>query len=269
MQRVLLIPARFTDHRMWAGIPERLARRAAVSHLDQLISLPWTAGSDAVVVGLARSQAPAGWDVVVAAGQACPFAVALGAAGLARGIVLAEPEIPFDRIPEDVDVAIEPPDADVLAPYEQLVAALHDADPDQWRTLIMQVVRQTSLAGLPPAELDLAVQIAGDHAAETRAELLAFEAASGADRALPDPVQLAGLRARGQWLDQLTALTIPIVTVVPAGRRFVAETIGRLAAHQEAVLTDGTILVGGALPGAREQAAAAIERMLNRLSRQD
>jgi hypothetical protein len=55
MQRVLLIPARFTDWRMWAGIPDRLARRAAVTHLDQLISLPWAAAPDAVV-GLTRGQ---------------------------------------------------------------------------------------------------------------------------------------------------------------------------------------------------------------------
>ncbi|HEY7324282.1 MAG TPA: hypothetical protein VH520_05600 [Streptosporangiaceae bacterium] len=261
MQRVLLIPARFTDWRMWAGIPDRLSRRAAVSHLDQLISLPWTGAPDAVA-GLARGQAPGGWDVVVAAGQACPFAVALGAAGLARGIVLAEPEIPFDRIPEDVDVVIEPPDPDVLAPYEHLVAALHDADPEQWRALVRQAVRQTSPSAVPPAELDLAVQLAGDHAADFRAELLAFEAASAAERSLPDPGQLARLHARGHWLDQLAALTIPVVTVVPAVRRYVAETIGKLAVYPEAALTDGTILAGGAQPGARDQAAAAIERLL-------
>jgi hypothetical protein len=62
---VLLIPARFTDWRMWSGIPAQLARRAAVSHLDQLISLPWAAAPDAVV-GQARSRAPHGWDVLVA-----------------------------------------------------------------------------------------------------------------------------------------------------------------------------------------------------------
>jgi hypothetical protein len=267
MQRVLLIPARFTDWRMWGGLPDRLARRAAVSHLDQLISLPWAADPDAVV-GLARSQAPDGWDVVVAAGQACPFAVALTAAGLAIGIVLAEPEIPFDRIPEDVEVAIEPPDADVLARYEQLVSALHDADAEQWRALVMQVIQQTSTTDLPPAELDLAVQIAGDHAAEFRAELLAFEAASAAKRQLPDHAQLARLHARGRWLDQLADLTVPVMTVVPAPRRFVAETIARLASHPESSLTDGTILAGGAQPGAREQAAAAIEQLLDRVSRQ-
>lgn len=267
MQRVLFIPDRFTDWRMWAGLPDRLARRAEVSHLDQLADLPWDGGSGPTVA-LARSLCPDGWDVVVAAGQAGPLAVALGAAGLCRGIVLAEPEIPFDRIPEDVEVVIEPPDTDVLAPYERLVAALHDADPEQWRTLVMQVVRQTSPAGLPPAELDLAVQIAGDHAAEARAELLAFEAASSAERHLPDHIQLARLHIRGQWLDQLAGLTIPVMTVVPAGRSFVGETIARLAAHPVTVLTDGTILAGGARPSARQQAAGAIEHLLDLLSRQ-
>jgi hypothetical protein len=267
MQQVILIPDRFADWRMWAGIPGHLARRAEVNHLDQLVALPWDGGS-ASVVALARGLRPDGWDVVAAAGQAGPFAVALGAAGLARGVVLAEPEIPFDRIPEDVEVAIEPPDADIVAPYEQLVSALHDADPEQWRALVAHVMRQTSPTDLPPDELDLAVQIAGDHAAEVRAELLAFEAASAADRHPPDHVQLARLHARGQWLDQLAALTVPVVTVAPAQRRFVAETVARLAAHPETVLTDGTILAGGARPGTREQVAMAIAQLLDRVRRQ-
>ena len=53
MPAVVLIPARFTDWRMWAGMSDRLARRAEVSHLDQLAGVPWDGGSGAIVT-LAR-----------------------------------------------------------------------------------------------------------------------------------------------------------------------------------------------------------------------
>ena len=263
MQRVLLIPDRFSDYRMWGGIPDRLARRAEVSQLDRLMELPW-GGSSAAVVDLARGRWPGGWDVVVAAGRASPFAVTLAAAGLALGIVLAEPEIPFDRIPDDVEFALDPPDANVLAPYEPLVSAMYDASPERWREMVIDVLRQTTRPDLPPAELELAVQIATDHAADMRAELLAFAAADAADRELPDAVQLAQLHARGRWLDQLATLAIPVMTVVPAPMRPYAQTVSRYAADAEIVITGSTIQPGGAQDGARDQAAAAIERMLGR-----
>jgi hypothetical protein len=266
MSRVLFIPDRFTDHRMWGSISERLARRAEVSHLDELMHVPWAAGAGAVV-GPARSLVPDGWDVVVAAGQAGPLAVALAAAGLARSIVLAEPQIPFDRIPDDVELDLPPLDDDVLTSYEPLVNAIQDADPEEWRALMIQLVRQTAPSGLPPAELELTVQIAADHAAEMRAELQAFAAADARDRDLPDELQWAQQRARGQWLDQLARLAVPVVTVVPRRGRFLAETVARIAANPETVLTDGTIQVGGAQEGARDQAAAAIEGLLDRIGR--
>jgi hypothetical protein len=272
MPGVLFIPARFTDFRMWAGIPDRLARRAAVSHLDQLIAVPWTAAPDAVV-GLARGQVPDGWDVVVAASQGCPFAVAIAAAGLAHGLVLIQPEIPFDRIPEDVDLGpATPPDFNAsqrgeLAPYELLVGEMYDATPAEWKTLLTQAIRQTAPAGLTPGELDLALQIAGDHAAEVRAELMDFERAETAERYLPADTQRLWRRERGRWLDVLATLTLPVVTAVPGSERFTGEIIGRLARqYMEPVVT-----VQGIVPpstaAARDQAAAAIERLLDWLGR--
>ncbi len=264
MQGVLLIPDRFSDHRMWGGIPDRLARRAVVSHLDRLIQLPWRSGSGAVVE-LARGQRPGGWDVVVAAGRASSFAVALAAAGLARGVVLAEPEIPFNRIPDDVEFALDLPDDDVLTPFEPLVSAMHDASAERWQEMMIDVLRQTCRPDLPPAELELAVQIATDYAADVRAELLAFAAADAAERELPDEVQLAQLHARGQWLDQLATLPVPVMTVVPAPMRHYAQTVSRYAAEAEIVITSSTIQPGGARARARDEAAAAIERMLDRV----
>lgn len=268
MQRVLLIPDRFTDWRMWAGIPDRLAQRVAVSHLDQLINLPWAAAPD-TVVGLTRSQACDGWDVVVAAGQGCPFAVALGAAGLGRSLVLAQPEIPFDRIPEDVDLGPSTPELDALAPYEVLVGAMHAATQEEWRVLLTQTIRQTAPPGLPNDELDLMVQIAGDHAAEVRAELLDFERAEMAERYLPEEAPRLWRRERGQWLDQLATLTLPVLPVVPRPERFIGETIGRIARNLETLVVTERGVVPPSTAASRDQAAAAIERLLDRVSRQD
>jgi len=266
MQRVLLIPARFTDWRMWTSIPDRLARRAAVSHLDQLISLPWAAAPDAVV-GLAQTEARGGWDVVVAAGQACPFAVAIAAAGLGRGLVLIQPEIPFDRIPEDVELGPATPDFDALAPYEVLVGAMHVATPQEWRALLTQTIRLTAPPDLPHDELDLTVQLAGDHADEVRAELLDFERAEVAERYLPADAQSLWRRERGRWLDQLATLTLPVLPVIPGPERFVGETIGRIARNLETLVVTEQGIVPPGTAAARDQAAGAIERLLDRLSR--
>lgn len=265
MAAVLFIPDRFTDHRMWGGIPDRLADRAAVSHLDQMMTLPWAAGSGAAVA-VARSQVPAGWDVVVAAGDAGPLAAALGMARLAASLVLTQPRVPFDRIAGDVDLELELdlPD-EVPGSILALVGALHSAEPDEWRTLLADVIRQTSAPGLPAAEVDLAVAISADHAAEVRAELQAFEAADAADREPPDDAQWARLQQlRYGWLDQLGKLDVPVLTVVPASGRAVARAIGRLAKDAQTVVTDGGILPPGTAT-ARDQLAAAIERLLDRL----
>jgi hypothetical protein len=73
------------------------------------------------------------------------------------------------------------------------------------------------------------------------------------------------LQARGQWLEWLAALTVPVLTVVPARIRFVAETIGKFARLHDIVLTDNhDPLAPG---GNRAEASAAIQRMLDRVSR--
>lgn len=266
VRRVLFIPQRFSDYRMWGDIPARLAGRAKAIHLDQHLQLAW-ADSRTVVASVRGLLAPGGCDVAVAAGDTCPFAVELADAGLAGSLVLLDPEIPFDRIPDDVEVSFGAVPDDILAPYEPIVSALHDADPDEWRDLIVGLVRQTMAAGADPAELERAVSIAADHAAEVRAELQAFAAADAAERDLPDEVQLARFRTRGRWLDQLASLTLPVVTVVPAAARSRATTLSRLAPPQhEVVLTQARYVL---LPGGRDgQAAAAIERMLDRAAGQ-
>jgi hypothetical protein len=267
VQRVALIPDRYSDHRMWADLPDRLAYRAEVIHLDEHIQLPWAAGEAAIVAAARVALSSDGCDVAAAAGQACPFAVALGRAGLARSLVLFAPEIPFDRIPDDVDLTLDLPDNDFLAPYQPLIDALTKADPGDWRALLTDVIRQTAPTTTAPGELDLAIAIARDHAEEMRAELQAFAADSAVDRDLPDDVQRAQLRARGQWLDYLAALRVPILVVAPGRSRFLAQTITRLASYASALLTDGadTFAPGGS----RAAAVAAVESMLDRVSGQE
>ena len=263
MQRVVLIPDRFSDHRMWADLPDRLGGRAEVIHLDEYIQLPWAAGETAIVAAARVVLSSDGCDVAAAAGQACPFAVALARAGLARSLVLYSPEVPFDRIPDDVDLTLDQPGADFLAPYQPLIDALTDGDPDRFRALLANVLRQTAPATTEPAELDLAIAIASDHAEEMRAELQAFAAVDAVERDLPDDVQLARLRARGQWLDDLAALRVPVLVVAPGRVRFLAETITRLASDAGALLTDGADAF--APGGSRAAAVAAVERMLDRV----
>jgi hypothetical protein len=262
MQRVLFIPDQLTDCRMWAGIPDRLAQRSDVSHLDQLISLPWSADPGAVVPP-ARSQAPAGWDVVVAAGRGAPFAVALAAAGLARGLVLVEPPIPVNRIPDDLELPLTASGSDALLPYERLVSELHDALPDEWRDLLVQTIRQTAPPDVQPEELDLVVLMVADHAAEARAELIAFEAAEAAGLSSAEDLW-ARRRNRDEWLDQLATLTLPVLTIVPVPALFVGRTIGRLTGDTQIVVTHRSV-VPPSSSVARDQAATAIERLLDRL----
>ena len=265
MQQVLFIPDQLSDNRMWAGIPDRLAGRARVTHLDQHISLSGSA-DPAVVVPLARRQAPGGWDVLVAAGRGCPLAVALAAASLARGLVLVEPPVPFDRIPTDVDVGwATTPGTEALQPYEALIADLHDATPDEWKDLLVQAIRQTTPSDVAADELDLVVRIAADHAAEARAELVAFEAAEMAGRKEPDDAAWRRQRDGGGWLDQFTTLNLPVLICVPGPERPVGQTIGRLARNLETLVETDHRIVPPSTAGARDQAAAAIERLLDRL----
>lgn len=264
MQQVLFIPDHLTDYRMWAGIPDRLARRAAVSHLDQLTSLPWSA-DPADVVPLARTQAPTGWDVVIAAGRAAHFAVALAAAGLARSLVLVEPPVPLDRVPEDLDLPLSTPGWDDLLPYEALISELHDALPHEWRDLLVQTIRQTTPPDVPPDELDLVVRIAADHAAEARAELIAFEAAEVAGRYSVDDAQWKRQRGRGEWLDQLATLALPVLTIVPQPARYAGRTIGRLTEDSQMVVTHRGIVPPSSAV-AQDRAATAMQRLLDDLA---
>jgi voltage-gated potassium channel Kch len=110
------------------------------------------------------------------------------------------------------------------------------------------------------------LEIAGDHAAEVRAELLDFERAEAAERYLPDDAQWLWRRERGRWLDQLGTLTLPVLAIVPGSERFVGETIGRIAKNLETLVVTEQGIVPPSTAAARDQVAAAIERLLDRIA---
>jgi pimeloyl-ACP methyl ester carboxylesterase len=269
-RRVIFIPDRFADCRIWADIPDRLAGQTEVIHLDQHATLPWTGGDGAVVAAAASDPLLAGGgDVVAAIGEGCRLAVELAAARLAAGLVLFDPTVPFDRIPDDLRLSDFAPIPDIgdlenaLAPYEPLAAAMTDADPDRWRDMLVQVVRQTTAATAGPTEQELAAAMAADHAEEMRAAMLAFAAVDETERELTLDIQLEHLHAQGRWLDELASLTAPVMIVVSAPGRYYAEAIARIAAHVEIVVTDGG--AGLAPPASRARSADAILRMLERV----
>jgi hypothetical protein len=156
------------------------------------------------------------------------------------------------------------PDRDSLLPYEALISELHDALPDEWRDLLVQTIRQTTPPDVPPDELDLVVRMAADHAAEARAELIAFEAAEAAGWYSADDVQFKRQRDRAEWLDQLATLTLPVLTIAPAPALFAGRTIGRMTEDSQTVVTDHG-LVPPSSAEARDQAATALQRLLDRL----
>jgi hypothetical protein len=83
-RRVIFIPDRFADCRIWADIPDRLTGQAEVIHLDRHTTLPWTGRDGAAVAAAAGDPLLAGGgDVVAAMGEGCRLAVELAAARLA------------------------------------------------------------------------------------------------------------------------------------------------------------------------------------------
>ena len=261
LPRILFIPDRFSDHRMWSDIPDRLEGRAEAIHFEQHRHIPWTAGPTKEFAETARALAPeGGFDIAVGAGQASRFAFALAEAGLASGLVLFSPWL--DCVPDDVHVDVSGlGDLEhVLDPYLPVVAALDDPDPARRREIFLQVLSDTAGPDAEPAELELANAMFTDHAAEFFAELQDTAAAAADGRVQPDPPWL--LRP---WLDRLADLPAPVTAVCGDRRGAIGEAIARRARHAEIVNVPG----GGALLApaeSRARAAGALLHMLDRIS---
>jgi hypothetical protein len=252
MPRILLIPDRFMDYRMWADIPDRLGGRADVIHFDRHEQVPWAEADGGFLDAVRRLAGGGSLDIVAAAGQAARFGFAVAEAGLARGLVLFYPSL--DRVPDEVISGMADVDpAQLLEPYRPIAEALHEEDASLRLAILVQVIRDTAGPDTEPAELARAVEMITDHAAEFFAELQAAQDAGITDR--PQPEQ--------SWIDHLATLRIPVTAVVTPDAAAVAEAITRRAPDTEIVLASPRLT-----PIAEPSVSArAITQMLDLLDR--
>jgi hypothetical protein len=263
-KRILLIPDRFTDYRVWADIPTRIGSRAEVIHFDQHREIPWAAAATGEFVDTARGLAGGGpFHVVAAAGQADRFALALAEAGLARGLVLFHPPIPAD-IPAGLGPDWSDPEvrqlideaAESMAPLSEVI---DDPDPAPKRDAFLAAIRDQG-RDLEPAVLELAMSMHGDHADEMFAWLQASSAA-GEEEEGDAQEQPAGGQA---WPDYLASVTVPVILAMPPRGMALGEAGAGRARDAEVV----ALRPGGGLVPAEDRARAAeiILRMLDRVS---
>jgi hypothetical protein len=255
MPRILFIPDRFMDYRMWFDIPDQVQGRAEVIHFDQHEQIPWTAANGGFRDAARRLAAGRSFDIVVAAGQAARFGFTVAEAGLARSAVFFYPSLDstLDEVMADMG-DVDP--AEVLGPYLPVADALHEEDASRRRDILVQVVRETAGPDVEPGELARVVDMIGDHAAEFFAELEAARAAAAADRPQPDPPWL-----ERPWIDRLAALTIPVLAVVAPHGAAIGEVITRRAEDAEIVVASPRLTP----VAASSRSAEALLRMLDRL----
>lgn len=250
MPRILFIPDRFMDHRMWSDIPDRLEGQAQVIHVDQYEQIPWTGANSEFVTVARRLADDSGSRLVAAAGQAARFGFALAEAGLAEGLVFFKPSL--DRIPDDVHVNLPGLD-EMIKPFQPIASALDDPDPARRREILLAVMHDTAGDDLEPAQLEVARDMMSDHSDEYFAHL-----ATAADEGMrPDPPWV-----EHPWIDRLGELTGPVTVVDRPGS--VWATIARRAQDAELVVAAGT---GLAPADDRARSADAILRMLDRTRR--
>jgi hypothetical protein len=259
--RLLFIPDRFTDYRLWHDIPNRLQGRALVIHYDQHGPVPWTSVNGDFLAAAASLAGDGRFDIVIAAGQAARLAFALAEAGLAKGVVFFQPSL--DSIPDDVDINITADDLDRMSDdlenlYQPFLdTALVEDDPERQREMFAALLRDAA-RDIDPAVLELGVAMYIDHAREYFADLRAIKAAADERRPQPDPPWLVS-----PWIDRLGELAIPVTAVVLPRNRSYGEAIARRARDAEIVEAEGS---GGLAPYAdRAKGAEAVLRMLDRI----
>ncbi len=261
-QSVLFLPDKFMDHRMWSDIPDRIGSAANAAHFDQLGEMPWT-GDDHQFLDVVRDRAPRGsFDLVAAAHEADRLAFALAEAGLARGVALFQPAIPWSAIPDGVRPDTSGLDIDQIfdeaaGAYGPLTdAILHDPDAGRRRAALVSFARDYAGVSLEPPELELAVGMFSDHAEEIAAAVRAFAAAEAEDDAREQA------RPARSWEEQFGSVAMPMVLIVARRARPVADAVvaGRPI---EVVTADG--MGGLALPPDRATGADTILRVLDRV----
>lgn len=259
-QRVLFMPGRFVDYRLWSDIPDRIRPQAEPIHFDQHYEIHWT-GADHEFVDSARSLANgAPFDVVASAREADRLAFSLAEAGLTRGLVLFQPDLPLSAIPgvrpDLSDVDFEQMRETVDNGYPPLEGAIHQSDPAVRRNALVSFVRNYAGVHLEPHELELAISMASDHADEIFGSVDTFLAANAEGR-VPEKRW-----TDRDWLAQFTAATVPIALIVPKRARPFADAIA--TDHDVEIVTYGGT-AGLASEDDRARGAETILRVLNRV----
>jgi hypothetical protein len=258
MPTSLFIPDKYMDYRMWSDVPERIRGRAAVIHFDQYEQVPWTVADGGFLEAVRRLAIDGSFDVVAAAGQAARFAFAVAEAGLAKGLVFFYPSL--DRVLDEVVSGLNGLDLDEeMDPYRPVISALHEPDPGRRRDILLRVVRETAGPDLEPAQLELAIAMASDHAEELFADLRVTETAVTAGLRQQDPPWL-----EQPWIDHVAELAIPITVVVGPRGLAIGEAVARRAVDVEVVVAEGS--PGLAPVAERIRSADALVRMLDRVT---
>jgi hypothetical protein len=254
MPRILLVPDRFADYRMWSDIPDRIRGRAEVVHFDRHGQVPWTAADGGFLSTARRLASDGTFDIVAAAGEAARFGFAVAEGGLARGAVFFYPSL--DRVLDEASSSLADIDlTEVLAPYAPIVGAMQEGDASRRRDILLRVVRETAGPDAESGELERMEGMIIDHAEEFFAYLRAtIDAADGS--AHPAPPWL-----EWPWIDRLADLTIPVTAVVAPRGLIIGDAIASRAADAEIVVASPG-LAPVAEPG---RSAAILIRMLDRL----
>lgn len=255
MTRILLVPDRFADYRMWSDIPDRIQSRAQVVHFDRHEQVPWTA-ADGGFLDTARRLAHDGtFDIVAAAGQAARFGFAAAEAGLARGVVFFYPSL--DRVLDEAVSSMAEVDlTEMLGPYVPIVGAMQEQDAGRRRDILLRVIRDVAGPDAESAELERMEGMIIDHAEEFFAHLRATADAVAAGPAQPAPPWL-----ERPWIDRLADLPIPVTAVVAPRNRAIGDAIASRAADAEVVVASPRMATV-AEPG---RSAEIFMRMLDRL----
>ncbi len=262
LPRVLFIPDRFMDYRMWSDVPDQLRGRAAAVHFDQCGRIPWTEVDGGFLEAVRGLAGDARFAVVAAAGQAARFGFAVAEAGLARGLVLFQPYL--NSVPDDLEVDFSVL-GEMLEPSVEFVSLVHDPDPDPdfVRATYLQLVRDMTGPDLPAAQLELALAMHGDHALALFADLQATAAAMAAagDQPPPDPPWIIH-----PWIDRLGGLTAPVAVVYGARGRGAGAVIARRATACDVQLVTAEGDPGFTTTVKRIRTAEILLDMLDRVS---
>ena len=255
--RILFIPDRFADYRMWSDIPDRVGDQAEVIHFEGRAPIPWTSADGEFLAAVRRIADGRSFAAVAAAGNAARFGFAAAEAGLAAGLMLFYPSL--DRILPEVSSSLRDVDWEAqLAPFMSLANALNEPDPARRREIYLQHVRDTTDPGLDPAELETVLAMASDHAEEFLADLHATATAAATGEPQPDPPWM-----EHAWIDRLEDLNVPLTAVV-GPRGAIGEAIAARSAGAEIILTAAYPGLGGSA-AERGRVAEALSRMIDRV----